>query len=215
MGLRTMPRGAKVAARIGMKTLLRKTTSPGISVVTITALLIMGCSNADNNSVSMNDRDIGLSENVMADSENFEIGNAAPADQVPVHFDTRLYTEEGGLIIRKEANTREPATTPAEERSYLAEDLHIPCNIDGRVGPCEDRLNLGGREEPSIKADEKRATELAKSLDRVDRALAVIEASTDSTWKSERERQLKELKVVREWVMRYRAVRPTSSTSRM
>ena len=118
-----MPRGAKVAARIGMKTLLRKTTSPGISVVTITALLIMGCSNADNNSVSMNDRDIGLSENVMADSENFEIGNAAPADQVPVHFDTRLYTEEGGLIIRKEATTREPPTTPAEERSYLPEDL--------------------------------------------------------------------------------------------
>ena len=211
-----MPRGAKVAARIGMKTLLRKTTSPGISVVTITALLIMGCSNADNNSVSMNDRDIGLSENVMADSENFEIGNAAPADQVPVHFDTRLYTEEGGLIIRKEANTREPATTPAEERSYLAEDLHrIRLPLMAELGRVRDRLNLGGREEPSIKADEKRATELAKSLDRVDRALAVIEASTDSTWKSERERQLKELKDVREWVMRYRAVRPTSSTSRM
>ena len=205
-----------VAARIGMRTLLRKNTSSGISIVAITALLVIGCSTADTNGAGMEDPVVEHSENALADSENFENGTAASADQVHVHFDTRLYTEEGGLIIRKEANTREPATSPAEERSYLAEDLHrIRLPLMAELGRVRDRLNLGGRQEPAIKADEKRATELAKSLDRVDRALAVIEASTDSTWKSERERQLKELKDVREWVMRYRAVRPTSSTSRM
>ena len=48
------------------------------------------------------------------------------------------------------------------------------------------------------------AAELAQGLERVDRALAAMDASDDMTWESMRESQLKEVAEVRVWMAGYK-----------
>lgn len=67
------------------------------------------------------------------------------------------------------------------------------------------RLNDGARPVPAREADQALAADLAQGLERVDRALVALGASSDATWASMREVQLNEVAEVRSWMADYRS----------
>jgi len=101
-------------------------------------------------------------------------------------------------------------TTPEEERNMVVSDMHgLRSILVADLEVVRARLNVGTQPEPQSKADQALAADLAQGLERVDRALVALDASTDATWASMRTSQLKEVKEVRAWMVDYRA-RPES-----
>ena len=66
------------------------------------------------------------------------------------------------------------------------------------------RLNAGETPDDQKKVDQALAADLAQGLERVDRALLALDASSDATWTSMRDSQLKEVDEVRAWMIGYR-----------
>jgi len=65
-------------------------------------------------------------------------------------------------------------------------------------------LNDGTRTNDQKATDQALAGELAQGLERVDRALVAMDATTDATWSTMRAAQLKEVEEVRTWMVGYR-----------
>ena len=94
--------------------------------------------------------------------------------------------------------------TAAEERMVADTDMRgLRSTLVAELEAVRARLNVGTNPSPEREADQTRAAELAQGLERVDRALATLDASTDETWASTREAQLKEVEDVREWLRKY------------
>lgn len=93
------------------------------------------------------------------------------------------------------------AQTPAEERANTASDLRgLRASLVKELDEVRARLNNGTNPYPEREADQTRAAELAQGLERIDGALATLDASTDVLWASTREAQMKEVEDVRVWL---------------
>ena len=93
------------------------------------------------------------------------------------------------------------ARTPAEERSNTASDLRgLRASLVKELDEVRARLNNGTNPYPERETDQTRAAELAQGLERIDGALATLDASTDALWASTREAQMKEVEDVRAWL---------------
>ena len=95
--------------------------------------------------------------------------------------------------------------TPHEERLATSNDMRVlRAQLINDLEAVRARLNVGTNPSPEREADQKLAAELAQGLERVDRALAAMDASDDMTWESMRESQLKEVAEVRVWMAGYK-----------
>ena len=98
----------------------------------------------------------------------------------------------------------QPRRTAAEERMVAGTDMRgLRATLVAELEAVRARLNVGTNPYPEREADQTRAAELAQGLERVDRALATLDASTDETWASTREAQMKEVEDVRVWLRKY------------
>ena len=107
------------------------------------------------------------------------------------------------------ANTADPEDagqtvvnrTPTQERMSTSADMRgLRMTLTTELEKVRARLNVGTTPSPERDADKERAAELAQGLERVDRALAAMDAATDETWATMREAQMKEVADVREWL---------------
>lgn len=94
--------------------------------------------------------------------------------------------------------------TPAEERTGTVGNLKglratLVAELDGVRG----RLKDGSRSAEDRKADTTRAAELAQGLERLDRAIKVIDEANDVSWATIRESSIKEAGEVRAWMSKY------------
>ncbi len=106
----------------------------------------------------------------------------------------------------RDGDAKASLMTAAEERRTAMTDMRgSRASLVADLEEVRDRLNVGTNPYPQREADQKRAAELAQGLERVDRALVAMEASTDSTWASIRESQMKEVQDVREWMKTYKS----------
>lgn len=95
--------------------------------------------------------------------------------------------------------------TPAAERTWATADMRrLRAALVADLEGVRDRLNVGSSPKPQHDKDQALAADLAQGLERIDRALVALDASTDATWGSVREGQLKEVNDVREWMRGYR-----------
>lgn len=96
--------------------------------------------------------------------------------------------------------------TPAKERMMATNDMRgLRSLLMADLEAVRARLNDGARTTPERDADKALAADLAQGLERVDRALVALGASSDATWASIRDVQLKEVAEVRAWMADYRA----------
>ena len=101
---------------------------------------------------------------------------------------------------------RATPATPAEERSMARGDMRgLRSLLVADLEAVRARLNVGTMPEDQQKRDQDLAAELAQGLERVDRALAAMDASTDATWAQMRDVQMKEVSEVRAWMIGYRS----------
>lgn len=101
---------------------------------------------------------------------------------------------------------RTTPATPAEERSMARGDMRgLRSLLVADLEAVRARLNVGTMPEAQQKRDQDLAAELAQGLERVDRALAAMDASTDATWAQMREVQMNEVSEVRAWMIGYRS----------
>ena len=105
-------------------------------------------------------------------------------------------------------NSTDPSAkkmTPHEERMATSNDMRVlRAQLINDLEAVRARLNVGTNPSPEREADQKLAAELAQGLERVDRALAAMDASDDMTWESMRESQLKEVAEVRVLMAEYK-----------
>lgn len=90
---------------------------------------------------------------------------------------------------------------PGAERMNAVTDLGgLRATLMAELEAVRTRLNDGTRPEASAKADQERAAELAQGLERLDRALAAVNASNDTTWAAIRTNTNKEVEDIRAWM---------------
>ncbi|HEY0978146.1 MAG TPA: hypothetical protein VGE21_11815 [Flavobacteriales bacterium] len=96
--------------------------------------------------------------------------------------------------------------TPAQERMNTMTDMNgLRATLLADLEAVRDRLNVGTMPKEQKVSDTELAAELAQGLERVDRALAAMNASTDATWAQIRASQKKEVEEVRTWMAGYKA----------
>lgn len=92
---------------------------------------------------------------------------------------------------------------PGAERMNAMTDLGgLRSTLMAELEMVRTRLNDGTRPEASAKADKERAAELAQGLERLDRALAAVNASNDTTWTAIRTSTRQEVDDLRAWMDR-------------
>jgi hypothetical protein len=103
--------------------------------------------------------------------------------------------------------------TPAEERMSVANDMQgLRAELMVDLDSVRDRLNEGTMPKGLHKEDKAAAADLAQGLERVDRAIAAMDSTTDVTWASMRDVRMKEVADVRTWLTQYRT-KPSASAS--
>lgn len=138
---------------------------------------------ADDNTVTRSELDAEV--NAMYDEQNAATGS----------------TTTGSTV-----STTTVTYTPAKERVMATNDMRGLRNLlVADLEAVRVRLNDGARPAPAREADKALAADLAQGLERVDRALEALGASTDATWASMRDVQLKEVSEVRSWMADYRS----------
>lgn len=100
---------------------------------------------------------------------------------------------------------RPTPATPAEERAMANADMRgLRSILMSDLELVRARLNDGTRTDEQKATDQALAAELAQGLERVDRALAAMDATTDKTWADMRTSHMKEVNDVRTWMVGYR-----------
>lgn len=100
---------------------------------------------------------------------------------------------------------RPTPATPAEERAMANSDMRgLRAILMADLEVVRARLNDGTRTDAQKSTDQSLAAELAQGLERVDRALVAMDATTDQTWSTMRTSHLKEVEEVRIWMVGYR-----------
>jgi hypothetical protein len=91
-----------------------------------------------------------------------------------------------------------------QERQRALEDMQgLRVRLVEDLTAVRARLNEGGVAAAIKKEDQEKAADLAQGLERVDRALEAMSASTDTNWSEMRQSQLTEVAEVREWLAGY------------
>ena len=95
--------------------------------------------------------------------------------------------------------------TPTQERTGASTEMKgLRSTLMADLDAVRARLKVGTTPADQRKADQDKAADLAQGLERVDRALAAMDAATDETWATMREQQLKEVAEVRTWLDGYK-----------
>jgi hypothetical protein len=96
--------------------------------------------------------------------------------------------------------------TPEQERTAVTANMKgLRAELMSDLDSVRTRLNDGTMTAAQQKTDKAAAADLAQGLERVDRALAAMDSTTDATWASMREVQMKEVTDVRAWLDHYRS----------
>lgn len=174
----------------------------------VVVLLFVQCSGSNKgdtmNTASDDIRELSDGQAVTASELDAEV-NATYADQQGSNGTTvsvaSATSNTGGSTI-----TNVVVITPAKERMMATNDMRgLRSLLMADLEAVRARLNDGARTAPEREADKALAADLAQGLERVDRALAALGASSDATWASIREVQLKEVAEVRSWMAEYRS----------
>ncbi len=156
--------------------------------LSLIAVLAVRCSN--NDPTSGNDHDATMDRNDNA----VKVDADGRGTSVAVDVNDDLY-------YARPSDTM----TPAEERSWATADMRrLRAALVADLEDVRARLNVGSSPEPQHDKDQALAADLAQGLERIDRALVALDASTDATWSQVREGQLKEVDDVRTWMRGYR-----------
>ncbi|MEO8067382.1 MAG: hypothetical protein ABI599_06785 [Flavobacteriales bacterium] len=96
------------------------------------------------------------------------------------------------------------SSTTTSDRVVVSNDMRgLRGTLMKELEAVRARLNVGTNPYPERAADQTRAAELAQGLERVDRALTVMDEATDATWADIRDAQKKEVEEVRVWLRKY------------
>ena len=105
--------------------------------------------------------------------------------------------------------------TPQQERMSVSNDIKgLRAELSADLDSVRGRLNDGTMPKNVHNADKAVAADLAQGLERVDRAIAAMDSTTDVTWSSMRDVRMKEVADVRTWLTKYRANAATSASSK-
>jgi hypothetical protein len=158
--------------------------------ISLIAILAVRCSN--NEPTGSSDTATSMDRNGHAVAVDVDADHRGTAVSVDVNDD---------LYYARPSDTM----TPAEERTWATADMRrLRAALVADLEDVRARLNVGSSPEPQHDKDQALAADLAQGLERIDRALVALDASTDATWGSVREGQLKEVNDVREWMRGYR-----------
>ncbi len=171
--------------------------------ISLIAILAVRCSNNEPS---------GSSDSVDAmDHNERPMDGTSTMDQKDHTANANMDTDQNGTAVSVDVKDelyyeRPSATmTPAEERVWATTDMsRLRAALVADLEEVRDRLNVGSSPAPQHDKDQALAADLAQGLERVDRAMVALNASTDATWGSVRESQLKEVADVREWMRGYR-----------
>jgi hypothetical protein len=160
--------------------------------ISLIAILAVRCSN--NEPTGSNDTGVAVDRNGQAVAVDVDADTDHRGTAVSVDVNDDLY-------YARPSDTM----TPAEERTWATTDMRrLRAALVSDLEEVRARLNVGSTPEPQRDKDQALAADLAQGLERIDRALVALDASTDATWGSVREGQLKEVDDVRVWMRGYR-----------
>lgn len=167
------------------------------------SLLFVQCSSdstTDRNTDTMSADGVN---NVMADDDT--VTRSELDAEVNAMYDEQN-AATGSTTTGSTVSTTTVTYTPAKERVMATNDMRGLRNLlVADLEAVRVRLNDGARPAPARETDKALAADLAQGLERVDRALEALGASTDATWASMRDVQLKEVSEVRSWMADYRS----------
>lgn len=107
--------------------------------------------------------------------------------------------------VNADGTTVNGTLSPAQERTATSTEMKgLRATLMADLDAVRARLKVGTLPADQRKTDQAKAADLAQGLERVDRALAAMDAATDETWASMREQQLKEVAEVRTWLDGYK-----------
>jgi hypothetical protein len=178
-----------------------------VAPVVAVALLFVQCSSdgPDNADASLNGTT--LKEQQRADSIRMSQGETRNADGTWSTANTadRTMTDNDASNRFLYPGERPTPATPAEERAMANADMSgLRAILMADLEMVRARLNDGTRTTEQKATDQALAGELAQGLERVDRALVAMDATTDKTWNDMRTSHLKEVEEVRTWMVGYR-----------
>ncbi len=171
-----------------------------LPVMTISVLFVQCGDGSDGNRDGAMDRGDTVGIRASDPHSGFnELDRSTSVDRTGVQYD-----DEATRTILYPADRPVPAT-PAEERSRAGADMRgLRAILMADLEEVRNRLNDGTSTEGQKERDQAHAAELAQGLERVDRALIAMDATTDATWSTMRTAQLKEVDEVRAWMVGYR-----------
>lgn len=178
-----------------------------VAPVVAAALLFVQCS-----SDGPDNADASLSGNTMtaqqrADSIRMSQGGTRNADGTwsASNSADRTTMDNDGTNRFLYPGDRPAPATPAEERAMANADMRgLRAILMADLEMVRARLNDGTRTTEQKATDQALAGDLAQGLERVDRALVAMDATTDQTWNDMRTSHLKEVEEVRTWMVGYR-----------
>lgn len=179
-----------------------------VAPVVMAALLFVQCSS---DGTDTRDTSLGagtLNDQQRADSIRTSKGETRNADgtwsSASATTDRAWATDNTTNEYLYPANRPVPATA-AEERAMANSDMRgLRAILLADLEMVRARLNDGTRTNDQKATDQALAGDLAQGLERVDRALVAMDATTDATWSTMRAAQLKEVEEVRTWMVGYR-----------
>jgi len=178
-----------------------------IAPVAVAALLFVQCS-SEGTGTADGAMSSSLTAEQRADSIRISNGETRNADGTWSNANTSTNrgwaTDNTTNEYLYPANRTVPAT-PAEERAMANSDMRgLRAILMADLEMVRARLNDGTRTNDQKATDQSLAADLAQGLERVDRALIAMDATTDATWSTMRTAQLKEVEEVRTWMVGYR-----------
>jgi hypothetical protein len=177
-----------------------------LAPVALGALLFVQCS-SDGSDTSESAGTSTLTADQRADSIRISNGETRNADGTwaAASVDRTRQTDDNTANVYLYPGNRPVPATPAEERAVANSDMRgLRAILMADLEMVRARLNDGTRSAEQKATDQALAGDLAQGLERVDRALAAMDASTDATWSTMRTSQLKEVEEVRAWMVGYR-----------
>jgi len=170
------------------------------------ALLLVQCSSDGSGTTDGSGTGV-MADQRRADSIRTSNGETRNADGTwsSANADRMSTRENDASNVYLYPGTRPVPATPAEERAEANADMRgLRAILMADLETVRARLNDGTRTADQKATDQALAAELAQGLERVDRALAAMDMTTDATWSTMRASQLKEVEEVRAWMVGYR-----------
>ena len=130
----------------------------------------------------------------------------------PASTSRREVGSDGAMNSSSTQNTVMVNTTAAEERTTTTNELRgLRVMLVAELELLRAELNNATYPDQERAADQARAGDLAKGLERIDRLLAGLDGATVETWVSIRESQMNQVGEVRAWMKKHSAYNSTLS----